>query len=229
VKSQCSLCSVKVKICVAEEGQGPAFCPTLNAEEALAEALVEYQKPHVREFARQASLQEAECYLNRDQKPYVSQPSKPRIQEICEFAHKMKYHRLGIGFCSGLAEEARAATRIFEAQGFEVVSVVCKAGRTPKEELGLNQDEKIRIGEFEAMCSPIFQAMLLNREETDFNVLIGLCVGHDSLFIKYCEAPVTVLVAKDRVTGHAPAVPLYQSSSYYRRLLVKGFGEPSGD
>ena len=33
------------------------------------------------------------------------------------------------------------------------------------------------------------------------NVLIGLCVGHDSLFFRFSEAPVTVLVAKDRVMG----------------------------
>jgi len=50
------------------------------------------------------------------------------------------------------------------------------------------------------------------------NVLIGLCVGHDSLFFKYSRAPVTVLVAKDRVLGHNPVAALYTSNSYYRRL-----------
>jgi len=24
-------------------------------------------------------------------------------------------------------------------------------------------------------------------EKTDFNIIVGLCVGHDSLFIKYSE------------------------------------------
>jgi uncharacterized metal-binding protein len=49
-------------------------------------------------------------------------------------------------------------------------------------------------------------------------VLIGLCVGHDSLFFKHSQAPVTVLVAKDRVLGHNPVAALYTSHSYYQRL-----------
>ena len=57
------------------------------------------------------------------------------------------------------------------------------------------------------------------RKSTDLNVLVGLCVGHDALFIKYSEAPVTTLVAKDRVLGHNPVAALYETHSYYRRLL----------
>ena len=76
--------------------------------------------------------------------------------------------------------------------------------------------------EHESICNPIMQAKILNNEKTDLNVAIGLCVGHDSLFIKYSDAPVTVLVAKDRVTCHNPAAPLYTSNSYYKKKL---FGE----
>jgi uncharacterized metal-binding protein len=71
------------------------------------------------------------------------------------------------------------------------------------------------------MCSPITQAEILNNEGVDFNILVGLCVGHDSLFIKYAQAPVTVLVAKDRVFGHNPVAGLYQAGAYYRKLLRK--------
>ena len=116
-------------------------------------------------------------------------PTKPRVQEICEFAHKMGYKRLGIAFCAGLHPEAKIATRIFEAQGFEVVSAVCKVGAVPKEELGLSEQEKVRQGGFESMCNPIGQAFVLNQAQTDFNVLIGLCVGHDSMFFKYSGRP----------------------------------------
>ena len=49
----------------------------------------------------------------------------------------------------------------------------------------------------------------------------GLCVGHDSLFYKYAEALTTTLITKDRVLGHNPAVALYQTASYYKRLLEK--------
>jgi uncharacterized metal-binding protein len=54
------------------------------------------------------------------------------------------------------------------------------------------------------MCNPIAQAMIMNREKTELNIIVGLCVGHDSTFIR-SEAPVTVLVAKDRVLCHNPA------------------------
>jgi uncharacterized metal-binding protein len=218
----CADCSVKEKICHVKGGKGPKFCPTKNHRKTIARAVREYEKSQVREFARMASIQEAECYINRQVQPYVLHPVKPRVQEICEFAKKMGYRRLGIAFCAGLPSEAQALTRILEAQGFEVVSVVCKVGCTPKESIGIRQEEKIRIGQFEAMCSPIAQASILNEEKTDFNILVGLCVGHDSLFIKYSDAFTTVLVAKDRVFGHNPVAALYTLGSYYARMLRPG-------
>jgi uncharacterized metal-binding protein len=135
----------------------------------------------------------------------------------------MGYRKLGIAFCAGLHREAHSLTEILETQGFEVISVVCKAGGTPKEQIGIREEEKVRIGEFESMCSPIAQAMVLNEEKTEFNILIGLCVGHDSLFLKYSDAFCTVLVAKDRVLAHNPCAALYTTGTYYARMLRKGF------
>jgi uncharacterized metal-binding protein len=66
------------------------------------------------------------------------------------------------------------------SRDLRIVSVACKVGRTPKETIGVRDEEKIRIGQFESMCSPIAQAMILDEEKTDFNILVGLCVGHDS-------------------------------------------------
>jgi uncharacterized metal-binding protein len=74
----------------------------------------------------------------------------------------------------------------------------------------------------EAMCNPVLQARVLNEEATDLNVLLGLCVGHDSLFFRYAEAPTTVLAAKDRVTGHNPLAAVYLSESYYTRVRHPG-------
>lgn len=170
------------------------------------------------EFARQASIQEAENYANRHERPYIMQPTKTRMVEICEFAKRMGFKRLGFAFCVGLKQEARAVQAILETKGFEVVSVVCKAGRTPKEKIGIRDEEKIFQGTDEAMCNPIFQAELLNQEKTEFNILLGLCVGHDSLFFKYAQAPTTVLAVKDRVTGHNPLAAIYLSGSYYRKI-----------
>jgi uncharacterized metal-binding protein len=222
VGPQCALCSVKDRACQTENGTGPDFCPTKNYGKTVKKAIKEYEKPEIKEFARMASIQEAECYSNRHIKPYVFHPVKPRVQEICEFAKKMGYKKLGIAFCAGLYSEAKSLTNILRAQGFEVVSVVCKTGCTPKESIGIKENEKIRIGEFESMCSPIVQAFILNEENTDFNILVGLCVGHDSLFFKYSEAFTTVLISKDRVLAHNPAAALYTSGTYYARLLRPG-------
>jgi uncharacterized metal-binding protein len=223
VTPECAKCQLKDRICKTEDGRGPKFCPTLNHSETIDKAVEEYKRPEIKEFARMASIQEAECYSNRDVQPYVLHPVKPRVQEVCEFAHKMGFKKLGIAFCGGLHSEARALTTILEAQGFEVASVMCKTGRTPKEVIGIKEEEKIHIGEFESMCSPIVQAAVLNGEKTDFNILLGLCVGHDSLFLKHSDALATVLVAKDRVLGHNPAAALYTKGSYYARLLRPGF------
>lgn len=97
-------------------------------------------------------------------------------------------------------------------------NVCCKVGSIPKEESGLTDEEKVCPGQFEALCNPIGQAALLNKAGTGLNIVVGLCVGHDSLFFSHSQAPVTVLVAKDRVTGHNPAAALNTSHSYYRRL-----------
>ena len=67
------------------------------------------------------------------------------------------------------------------------------------------------------MCNPIGQAMVLNEAGTDFNIMLGLCVGHDTLFFKYIEGPVTVLAVKDRVTGHNPLGPIYCAKGYYKK------------
>lgn len=217
----CAACGLdrSERICMTEAGTGSKNCPTLTRKDVLEEANLEYRNPKVQEFARQASIQEAECYANRHQRPYVMQPSKTRIVEICEFAHRMGYKRLGIAFCAGLVQEAGVVETIFQKNGFEVVSVLCKAGRTPKEQIGLTDADKIYQGKFEAMCNPVYQAKLLNHEKTDLNVLLGLCVGHDSLFFKYADAPTTVLAVKDRVTGHNPLAAVYLSGTYYQKIL----------
>jgi len=216
----CASCKIEInrRICWTEDGTGPKGCPTLLHKEIQAEANKEYEVPAIREFARQASIQEAEGYANRDQRPYVMQPVKTRITEICEFAKKMGYQRLGLAFCIGMLREANKVEEIFITHGFEVVSVICKAGRTPKEKIGIKEEEKIFQGMEESICNPIYQAKLLNKLATDFNVMIGMCVGHDSLFFKYSQAPTTVLAVKDRVTGHNPLAAIYLSGSYYQKI-----------
>ncbi len=206
-------------ICMHSEGSGHKGCPTLTRKDTLARANREYEDPETRLFAHQASAQEAACYANRHERPYVLQPTKTRIVEICEFADRMNYKRLGLVFCVGLKNEAAIVENVLKKNGFDIVSVCCKAGRTSKDLIGIGDDDKVHQGSDESMCNPIFQAKLVNEEKTDFNVLLGLCVGHDSLFFKHAQAYTTVLAVKDRVTGHNPLAAVYLHGSYYKKLL----------
>lgn len=144
----------------------------------------------------------------------------PRVREIIEFAKLSGFTKLGMAFCVGLRKEALEINKIFENAGFTVSSIACKTGGRPKEKLGLQDKDKVRPGEFEPMCNPAAQAMLLNKEKTELNILVGLCVGHDTLFIKGSEAPITVLAVKDRVTGHNPLAAIY--ASHYFESKLKG-------
>jgi uncharacterized metal-binding protein len=206
------------KRCINAAGRHPDECPTEMQAGIIARARQEYDRPEIREFARQASLQEAEGYADRERGAAHVRPSKPRILEIAEFARRMGYGRLGLIFCAGLAREAKAVSEFYRAKGFEVVSAICKVGNVPKEALGVADDQKIAIGRPEAMCNPITQAMVVNAARTQFNILLGLCVGHDSLVFRYAEAPCTVLAVKDRLLGHNPLAAVYTMESYSRYL-----------
>jgi uncharacterized metal-binding protein len=219
--SVCAKCNIErsKRACSVKNGVGPKGCPTLSLAEILSKARDEYDGKDINLLAVQASAQEAACYANRGKEPgYVLQPTKPRIQEIWEFAHRMGYSKVGVAFCVGLQNEAGIAAPILEEHGLEVVSVICKVGRVPKAEIGVPEEDRIIIGSQESMCNPIGQAAVMNHEKTQLNIILGLCVGHDALFIKHSEAPVTILAAKDRVTGHNPLAAIYTSGSYYRKL-----------
>jgi len=220
----CAKCAVVEKICRLEKGRGPSSCPTKTERPTLTEALERYADPEVKEFARAASVQEGACYAMRDAKPFVMIPTKSRIEELIEFSQRMGYKRLGLAFCGGLTYEAAVLSEILDKHGFEVVSVSCKVGGIPKEKIGIKDEEKIRIGEFEPMCNPIAQAKILNHAGTDFNIMLGLCLGHDSLFLKFIDGLTTVFAVKDRVTGHNPMAALYTHKSYYQRLMKMEFG-----
>ena len=223
-KPDCANCSVEVskRICRTEGGIHPKNCPTVNKRELVERSLAEYRKGDILRLAHNASLQEAQGYGNRERGYEKVMPIKPRILEVAEFAKKMGYTRLGLAFCVGLRKEAKVVEKFFSDNGFEVVSVICKVGRVPKETIGIKDDEKISIGRFESMCNPILQAMILNSEKTDLNILLGLCVGHDTLFLKYATSPCTILAVKDRVLGHNPLAAVYNIDSYYRYLKSVG-------
>jgi len=173
----------------------------------LKEAIEEYKRPENQRIAQTAAHIEKTGYCQWT-----------RLQEIAEFAKFAGFSKLGIAFCSGLHQEARVVADFLKNKGFTVVSGVCCTGGIDKETVGIAKEDKFNPDGFEAMCNPIGQAKLCNENHTEFNVMLGLCVGHDSLFFKYSEAPTTVLAAKDRVLGHNPLAAVYCANSYYRKL-----------
>jgi uncharacterized metal-binding protein len=181
----------------------------MNVEkDVLTKAREEYEKPDVRKLARASAQVESEGYMKWT-----------RVEDTLELAKKMNFRRLGVACCVGLVHEGRVLMDILESNGFQVTFVFCKTGGVPKEELGLKENEKVRPGTFEPICNPVAQALIMNKRKTELNIIVGLCVGHDSAFIKYSKAPVTVLVAKDRVLCHNPVGALYTAGGYYKQKL----------
>lgn len=142
-----------------------------------------------------------------------------RLEELIEFSKMMGYKKLGVVFCIGLSEEAKILTVLLKKK-FKVFSVCCKVCGIDKKIFSLKQIDEKR---YEAICNPIGQAEILNKKKTDLNIILGLCMGHDILFSKHSQAPVTTLVVKDRVLSHNPIGAIY--SRYYHNKLNKIYGE----
>lgn len=204
------------RLCIRPDGRHPDTCPTASHPGLTQKSLELFADEEIRPFARAAAVTERHSYHIREDGS--RKPVTTRIEEIVDFCRQMKYLKLGLVFCIGLLREAGIVARIFEARGLDVVSAVCKAGACPKSGLDLAPDELLCPENPETMCNPILQAMLMNESKVDLNVLLGLCVGHDSLAIRYLKAPVTVLAVKDRMLGHNPLGALNCAESYYRYL-----------
>ena len=193
--------------CKTRDKEYPEFCLTTElTQETIEKVRALYEEEENNKVSVISAQIENEFYLR-----YT------RVEEVIEFACRMGYKKIGIATCVGLIEESRILARILRKNGFEVYGAVCKIGSFLKTEVGVPEEDITRTGA--VMCNPIMQAEVLNQAGTDFNVVMGLCVGHDSLFYKYSEALVTTLVAKDRVLAHNPAGALYQAGAYYKKLL----------
>jgi len=209
----CADCGKKA-CCGHELDKLPKECPTREVE---GEDNLNYYSEEELKMSHEAALTESAGYCRQT-----------RLEETMAFAYRMGYKKLGIGFCGGLKKEAETVAKIFRENGFEVSACVCKCGSLSKRAIGISEEEQVRPGQFEPMCNPAGQAEHLNDAGTEFNVLLGLCVGHDSLFIRHSKAPVTVLVSKDRALGHNPVQAIYQSDAYLTRVhsfIRDNFGE----
>ena len=196
----------------------PGNCPSATYGNIVQESLGEYRgDSEDARIAFVAARVEGLCYQPVPGSDAVN-ARWTRVEDTIAFAKLMGYARIGIATCIGLLDESERLSKILTAQGFEPLSVCCKAGSIDKLELGLAESDKVRPGTFEPACNPIAQAEICNRLGTDMNIIVGLCVGHDMLFNKHSKAPVTTLIVKDRVTGHNPVAVLYGQNFYFKRL-----------
>lgn len=205
----CSDCAVLA--CLGrDESKYPAFCLTEHVDQELLNEVVQIYQTDTEqgEIARISAGIEGEFY-----------GKLTRVEETIEFIKRMGYKKIGIASCVGLMNETRIFARILKANKISYYTVGCKIGAVDKTEIGIPNEKKLNRGcGHESMCNPIMQARILETQGTDFNVVIGLCVGHDTLFLRHSKAPTTVMIVKDRVLGHNPVAALYTATSMYSRF-----------
>ncbi len=203
--------------CITGSPDHPRDCPMVTSKAVYEEARRIYEEDEeARRIAVNAAIIEASGYMQW-----------PRLKDTIEFARLMGYKRLGVAFCIGLQSEAEAVSRILREHGFEVVTIMCKTGGFLKKDIGVPEEYSglSKTGYFigDVACNPVAQALYLNEQKTDLNIIVGLCVGHDAVFTKFSDAPVTTLIAKDRVLSHNPAGALY--TAYWNAYWAKSCWE----
>jgi uncharacterized metal-binding protein len=119
-----------------------------------------------------------------------------RLREIAEFANRTEARPVGVAHCTTTAREAGLVATYLRDSGLEVVMPA--------------QSQE---------CDPLAQAALLADRNTKLNVICGMSVAHEAMFIRASAVPVTVMVARDARLRHNPVAALYTSDSYSQNLL----------
>ncbi|MDR1657399.1 MAG: DUF1847 domain-containing protein [Deltaproteobacteria bacterium] len=203
----CSECSARN--CYRNDSQYPSFCLTVATPEGAQEAKELYtEKSEIATLLRAAGEIETEYYGRMT-----------RVEETVALAKKLGVKKMGIASCLALLNEASIFAKCVRSAAIEPLTVICKIGSIDKCDLGVHNEMKLMPDHKEANCNPFLQARTLNEWGSEFNVMMGLCVGHDAIFNRYSQAPVTTLIAKDRVLGHNPAAAFYLSKTFYSRIL----------
>jgi len=142
-----------------------------------------------------------------------------RLSELIYFCLDMKYRKLGLAFCIDLLEPADILVGVLR-RFFEVYPVCCKVGGMRVSDPIMNRRTESGESENEhIVCNPLGQAQYLNNIGTDLNVLVGLCMGMDCVFVGASKAPVSTLLVKDRSLANNPIGALY--SEYYLKEAAR--------
>ncbi len=205
----CASCDSQT--CFTNEGNMPTGCPELNRD-------------------KYAAVESVEGFL--DYVSTIREKETDRISEMIAYAKFKEVKTIGIAGCIGLHDELRVITDYLKEAGFEVNTVMCKTGSLEKKEVGVPSRNRLTTemgyGIGVVACNPVAQALLLNTHRTDLNCILGLCVGHDSVFIKHSDAPVVTLIAKDRTNAHNSVSILnnfYGDNFFTRRPSPEGAAE----
>lgn len=199
----CYLCATKE--CQPGYRKGiPSFCMATKFHDVLEETKKTYALP-----------EESRIYRASAAVTTKGIGKWTRVQEAIEFAKELQIKKVGLASCMALIEEMAMVGELFAGAGFTVVSAGCKVGQVQPEDRGFPELKGFKS----TTCNPIAQAEILNREGTELNYTLGLCLGHDILFNRHSKAPASTLIVKDRVTGQNPVQALY--ASQHRRTLWK--------
>lgn len=179
----------------------PANCPTQKYWDELKEKMNDYRQEPIKTLAENSY----NCNI-------LGSSQWCRVEEVMEFARLCNFEHLGIAYCSDLREEVRILGRVLRKNRFTVTAVPCCVGRPDWNDAGLEHPASV--------CNVIGQAAILNKVGTQLNIAMGHCVGDDSIFFIESKAPVTVLVCKDKLTGHNPIVAIYGEHKYFKERLA---------
>lgn len=127
---------------------------------------------------------------------YARMPGKNRVDEIINYAKLSGIKKIGIANCISMQKETDKLKMMLN-EAFEVYSIDCKCGRVPSSEFAGTDAKGIS-------CNPAAQADYLAEMQTELNLSVGLCVGHDLVFTSKSKAPSTTLIVKDREHHHNP-------------------------
>lgn len=206
---QCVKCTVKRCGSKEMDKKLPSYCPTEKYPDLIRETTEKYRLPENRSIIKGwFGLMSKILNPEKQKEKY----SWSRVDEIMEYARLRGMKKIGIATCYSLVPESKLLSDILEYNGFEVVSVSCLCGELDPKDLDMPGN---------IFCNPIMQAEVLEKEQTELNIMMGLCVGHDILFLKYSRTETTPLVVKDRATGHNPVVALYQSQGFFKDRFFK--------
>lgn len=208
MESKLACMSCGTTACEYTEREEPSFCSQAAVSSELHD-----------EAHRLYALPENHAIMEAAAKVSEDTANSTRVQDTIKFANLIGAQHIGIASCTIMLRETRTLAKLLEQAGFRVETIGCKLESNRRADLNLEPPAK--GGEGGVVCNPIMQALLLNEAKTDLNILMGICVGHDALFCKYSDAPVTTFATKDFLAGNNPCAVLYTAQSCYRKKLQK--------